>query len=432
MQFIYQVLRAAPLDRQFNFYSCYKSVAFRLRGKTSKKLGSWKSHLSFLFRMFLLLWSIPFRLRRRKQAKVILYNVGKSAAQRIYYYKKHSKNDVDEEGILALHHDRATEALYFAKFGPKEFARLSFAAWIIAKSTLFSAWGRSRVNPHWKIRFANMLLQQVLFFNEETDQLLFFCYEPETYLSSLVASGIIPEYAPKVVSSNSLLFVNNRYLFNPKLDLKICSRIQVVETAAYRKKGWMNVASLQLWGLEEALKFDELPITKPVYDIGIYSSGGWARTHNLWRSYDLELLKKGGYPENPLYLKTKMILDAVCDLKQSQPLKVKFYLHPHELGLLKTHGIRAPFLDQLDENGIAYSLETADSIDEIYEAQIGLGVSSTILFDRMHLGLKSFFDDGKDMPDGIVDVRFLGEYAKYAFSDAEELKVKLREELAQS
>lgn len=432
MQFIYQVLRAAPLDRQFDFYSCYKSAAFRLRGKISKKRGTWKAHFSFLLRMFILLWTIPFRLRRRKHAKVLLYNVGRSPAQRIYYYKKFSKNKVSDDEILALSHDRATEPLYFTKFGPKEFVRLSFAAWILARATFLAAWGRSRVNPHWKIRFANMLLQQVLFFNEQTDQLLFICYEPETYLSSLVTSSIIPEYAPKVVSSNSLLFSNNRYLFNPKLNLKICSRIQVAETDAYRQKGWMEVNGVQLWGLEEALKFDQLEITEPVFDIGIYSSAGWARTHNLWRSQDLELLRKGGYPQNPLYLKTKEILDTVCELKQSQPLKVKFYLHPHELGLFKTHGIRAPFLDQLDENGIEYSLEATDSIAEIYEAAIGVGVSSTMLFDRMHLGLKSLFDDGKTMPDGILDVRFLGEYAKYAFVDAADLKAKLRIELTKN
>ena len=199
----------------------------------------------------------------------------------------------------------------------------------------------------------------------------------------------------------------------------------MVEAEAYVKKKWMQVNSLELWGLEEAILFDEVKPTAPIYDVGIYSSGGWARTHDLWRCYDLEILKKGGYQDNPLYIKTKFIVDVVCELKAKQEMKVRFYLHPHELALFQNHAIQPPILAQLKENGIDCSFEASNSISEIYESQIGLGVSSTILFDRIHLDLQSLYYNSPDIYDPIVDTRYLGKYADLAFANAEELKTKL-------
>jgi hypothetical protein len=431
MRFIYQILRATPLEKDFGFGSCYKSTAFRLLGKINAKPYPWKVQFAFVLRMLWLIWTVPFRLRRASDKKVILYNVGGSPEQRLYFYKKFQNPQLSDSQVLTLHHDRPTDPLYFAELGPRQVGRLIRGSWVLFRATLCVAFCRSRINPHWKIRFGNLLLQQLLFHGDDRDQMLYFCYEPETYLSTLVATSIMPDYFPKIVASNSILFRDNRYLVNPRLDFKICSKIQLGETDTYRKLGWMKVRSVQLWDLEEAMIYDQLQPSPPTCDIGIYSSGGWARTHDLWRAADMEVLKKGGYLDNPMYLQLLVILDVVCTLRKENPkLKVNFYLHPHELRLLHQNGIRAPYLSILDANEISYSLESQHSIMGIYGPRLGIAVSSTILFDRMHLGLQSFFYAGKAIPHGLIDVRYLGEYAQYGYHDALQLREMIRRELS--
>ncbi len=430
MRFIHQILRATPLDKQFDFRACFKSTAFRLPGKVVAKPYPWKVHIRFLLRMTLLIWSIPFRMKRARSAKAIVYNVADNSSLRRYYYQKYQNPTLKDAEVLTLHHNQPLDKLYFQRLGFTQIVRLLRAAWILWRGTFRSAFWRTRVNPHWKIRFGNLLLQQVLWHGDGRDQLFYFCYEPETYLGTLVASAILPDYFPKIVTSNSLLFSDNRYLYNPKADLKICSKVQVAETEAYRKHGWMQVRSVELWGLEEAIVYDKLTPTPPIYDIGIYSSGGWARTHDLWRASDLTILRKGGYLDNPLYLQLGVILEVVCALKREYPqLQVGFYMHPHELNLYHKHGIQPPYLPLLEANGIHYALESQNSQASIYEPKLAVAVSSTILFDRLHLGLQSFFYAGKAVPKVLTDVRYIGEMAKLGYYDGTELREMMLREL---
>jgi hypothetical protein len=430
MRFIYQILRATPLAPGLSFQACFKSTAFRLLGKVNAQPFSWKVQLSFVARMTWLIVTIPFRLRRRPGIKAILYNVASTPDQRRYFYQKYQAPTLHDSEILTLHHDRPAEPLYFTALGWTQISRLWRGAWLLWRATFCSAFWRSRINPHWKIRFANLMLQQVLFEGPGHDQMLYFCYEPETYLSTLVASMLVRGYHPKVASSNSPLFRDNRYLYNPQLDLKLCSRIHEVEVVQYQQLGWMQVRSTALWGLEESMVYDQLQPAPPIYDLGIYSSGGWARTHDLWRSTDIARLRRGGFLDNPMYLQLQVILDEVARLRAAFPqLTVAFYLHPHELGLYQKHGIRPPYLDRLDAEGIHYSLAGSDSQSRIYEPRLGVAVLSTILFDRLHLGLKSLFYNGTAIPNGVIETRYLGDYARYGYVSAQEFGDKMVVEL---
>ncbi len=421
MRFIHHILKATPLGRDLHFRSAYVSTAFRLQGKTRSQPWPWMSQWIFMVRMSLLVWSIPFRLRRAASAVAIMYNDGDTRARRLYYFKKHAQLDCRDDQVLSCHPEGIGHKLYFKELGWHKLWLLARIGLMLQWAALASCFERTRVNPHWKIRFAQLLLQQVLFHKPGRQQLLYFCYEPETYLSSFVASALLPDYVPQIVSSNSVLFRDNRYLYHPRLHLKICSQFQTAETATYRKLGWMQVADAQLWGLEEAIVFDQLQPSAPTFDIGIYSSAGWARTHDLWRAENLELLRQGGYKDNPLFVQLMVILEVVCAHKQSRACKVKFYLHPHEIHLLRDHGIRPPYLDLLEANGITYELTGKPTIENLYEARIGLAVSSTLLFDRMNFGLCSYFYGGYAIPDNTIDIHFLGEYAQYGYQDAAHL-----------
>jgi hypothetical protein len=422
MLFIHQILKATPPAYGWSFRKAFRSTAFRLQGKTAKAPRPWITNFFFLFRMTLLAGSFPFRLRRNRDAVAIQYNDGNTREHRLYYFKKHGRLDCRDDQVISCHPEDWRTPIYYQELGWGRWMLLLRVGWMLWSSAMVACFKRTRVNPYWKIRFGQLLFQQMAFHQARRKQLLYLCYEPETYLSAFVAAALLPDYRPLVVSSNSVLFRDNRYLYHPRLDLKICSKFQEEETGIYAKLGWMEVGSIELWGLEEGIVFDRLRASAPAWDLGIYSSAGWARTHNLWRAGNIDFLRQGGFLDNPLYVQLKVILDTVCAFMRERPIRVKFYLHPHEIHLLKDHGIHPPYLDLLDANGIQYELNGNSTIENLYEARVGLAVSSTILFDRMNFGLRSYFYAGDAIRDNTIDIRFLGSYAKYGYHDAAHLR----------
>lgn len=432
MRFSHQVLKIATRRSGLSFFSAWKSLAFRLQGKYFRHPIGKALHVKFLLRMWLLILSIPFRLRLRKETRVILYNTGGKPEERIYFYRKFaapSGTPLPDDAILALAHDTFLTPIYVHRFGWKQFVRMHSAAFLLMRATIAATFDNTRVFPHWKIKFANMLLQQVMFADKDTDQLLFFCYEPDSYLSSLAASALVPEYKPKASSSNSLLFRDNRYLYHPNLDLKFCSRIQPVESQFYRDLGWMKIRSTQLWGLEESLILDQVPMNGPKVDIGIYSSGFWARTEEGWRVDDLERVRRGEFLKNRWYLILLDMLHVTAELKRDHPeLTVKIYPHPLELNLMQKHGITVPYFQFAQESGFEVQMEGRSSLAKFYEARIGMASQSTIIFDRLHHGMDSYFYVGKENWTS-VEVKYLGEYARFGFTGMDDLRTKLKQNL---
>ncbi len=425
MMFIRQILKMTPLGEDLSWRSAFKSTAFRLQGKTRRKPWPWKTNLIFLVRMCLLVWTIPLRLRRAKSAVAIMYNDGGTRARRLYYFKKYAQLDCADDQVLSCHPEGIGGKLYFKELGMRKVGLVLRIGLMLQWAAFVACFKRTRVNPHWKIRFAQLLLQQVLFHRPGRQQLLYFCYEPETYFSSFVAAALLGDYVPQIVSSNSVLFRDNRYLYHPKLQLRICSKFQIEETKSYLQRGWMQVGNVTYWGPEEAIVFDQLPKVAPTYDIGIYSSAGWARTHDLWRSEDLELLRRGGYPDNPIFVQLMQIIHIAVACKKAYGASVKLYLHPHEIHLIKDHDIRPPYLDFLEKNGIVYELDGKSTIENIYEARIGLAVLSTLLFDRLNFDLTSYYYTGAGIKDYNIDARFLGSYQRFGYGDSAELRKKL-------
>ncbi len=432
MRFIHQILKLTPLGKDLHFRPAYVSTAFRLQGKTRREPWPWKTNLVFCLRMWLLVWTIPFRLRRNRRMEGIIYNDGVDRARRLYFFKKHTGIDCPAEQVLSCHPETIGHPLYFKELGLKKLLLIWRIGLMLQWASFAALFKPTRVNPHWKIRFAQLLLQQVLYHQRGRQQVLYFCYEPETYLSAFVAAALMRDYAPQIVSSNSVLFRDNRYLYLPAAQFRICSRFQVEETEAYRALGWMKVGSVTLWGLEDEIVFDQLQPTAPTYDLGIYSSAGWARTHDFWRSTDMAILRKGGYPDNPMFVQLMRILEVVCAYKQATGIRVKLYLHPHEIALLRDHDLRPPYLDLLDQYGIDYLLDGRPTIEQLYESRVGVAVSSTILFDRLHHNLPSYYYGGTEMPDPTIDYRYMGSYQRYGFRNPDELRGFLEREFGEN
>jgi hypothetical protein len=407
-------------------FSSLKSVALRhLEHKQPGAVG-FVERLKVFVKLNYLLLSLPFRLRRDPSKTLLLLNVpDRSSAERRYFIRKFDREAPDEAAIAHYDPYLPGDRLIYRRLTLRKCWHLAQAAGLIWRGGFADLFSRIKARPNWHLHAAQLLLQQILFHDPDSRIVLFFCYYAQTYLSSYVAAALLDDYAPTVVASNSILFENNRYLYHPDLRLRLCSRLQVPEVASYRALGWMQVREAELWGLEEVLRIDAVPQTAPTVDIGLFSSGFWARTETGWRVADIAAIRRGDYHGNRWFRIFWEMLELVAELKRERPgLVVKVYLHPYERRLHAEHGITPPYLPLLDANGIRYELVGGDSLQQFYESRIGLSSQSTIVFDRIHYGLLGFYYAGREAWQPIAP-EFLGEYADMGFKTADELRVKL-------
>lgn len=432
MQFIRTLIRVSPIARDERF-RVLKSVSLRLKGKKAEEAYAWKWQFRLVIGLLMRLWSLPFTLRKAKGVHTVYYdNVTgpDSIAKRKYFLQKHACPGKDQVGILPIGERSATASMYFSKLSLRKLWVIHRVAWRFLWAAFLGLFQKSRVHWMWKLRTANDVLQQILLHDGEIQQFLFFSYEPNTYFSSFLANRLFPEYQPHIISSNSVFFSNNRYLYHPDLAYHLCSSFQVEESKSYQNLGWMKMKSVDLWGLEEALVLDQVSKTSPTMDIGIFSSAFWARTKGMWRSGKIDEIRSYAYIDHPLYDVFKRILDSVLELQTEMNLKVKVYFHPYEEMLFQKHGIRPPYLDQLDSHGVAYEIGGKTTLENFYEPKVGLSVCSTAVFDHLHHQLPAYYFAGWESPNYTIAAQHLGEYQKYGFYDMEELKRKLRKELA--
>ena len=122
----------------------------------------------------------------------------------------------------------------------------------------------------------------------------------------------------------------------PKTNLVYCSVLQTDEIKMYQQNNWVNVKSTEFWGIEESIDYDKVDEKTPSYDIGLFSTGGWARKKNFMRN-SLESIQENGVEENLLSdIFDKIILETIKELKNEYPqLKIKIYPHPHERFLME-------------------------------------------------------------------------------------------------
>lgn len=427
MRFIRNILRSLPLE-QGSYGLALKSTVLRIDGKTAPKPYPWKYQLKLFLSITRLLLTLPFRMRSGKGLQALYYDQvqgPEGMAQRRYFLRKYAGLGGEDSQIQTFAVQGDFPKVYVNGMGPSKLWQLHRLAWRLFWAAFCDLFKPSRVHWYWKFQFANSVVQQVLFHAPGKQQFLFFSYEAHTYLSALVASHLLSDYQPVIVASNSILFRDNRYNYNPRAHLKLCSRVQEAETHHYQNLGWMRFKSVTLWGLEESKVIDALPPTQPRYDIGIYSSGCWARTKDFWRAEDLNAVRAYKYIDNPMYLYFLPIMQEVIALKHALGLKVKVYFHPFEARLFYKDGIRPPYIDLLEANGVDYEVEGKSSLDNFYESRIAVSVSSTIIFDRLHYGLPAYYYAGDGIPRYTIADQYIGRFRDYRFVDLKEMRAKL-------
>ena len=427
MRFIYTFLYFY-IPKGYSDYQIRKSIIFRtkyLREDYAFFLRL-KHVLIIQFKALMTILLIPFKLYKLN-AGIVLFNAGTKPLvidQRGYFIKKYTGEEKITSAMSGF-----DGRFFYDGFSAKMIFFILKLYTVFSLALFSQILFKPKIDINWSFGLYKNLIQLCLLQDNRVSCYFFLLSSPETYLCALFGSIYFKKLSVNVISSNSLMYSDNRYLYMPDAKLKYCSKIQKEELRLYIIKRWVEVKEATLWGLEEASEYDRIKYKTARFDIGIYSSGGWARDQNMLRIKDFERLQKHPNLDNYLYKIFEEIMKVVIGLKNSHDLQVVLYPHPCERLAMK-NGVCLPYQHLLDKYDIYLDGEGDNSIEKIFEAKVGIASVSTIIFDRLHFDLPGYVFSGTGIKDFLIDPRYLGKYADYCFDGPEDLTEKIIKEIA--
>lgn len=406
-------IRKTFFRRYASQYAFYAWLArLRIIRNQGKGIEGWKAKWRLLLSSLSVLKLLIFKLKiTNKKNMVMAY--GSNKASRAYFlnqnfgWKKHNTIFFNLNDEVCFYTSRY---LWYRHF---------YAIIVVYILILFKALdlfiGKTQYDHAW---FTKMLIltAQVCLAPKDFTYIYFNLFTLQSYLAASFADYFGASYM--VSFSNTLLLDANRYTFLPAAKGLLCSAIQQSEANAFEENDWFMVGTLQLCKSEDGLMIDALEKKPIAYDLGIYSSGFWARDPRGIR-IPIDQLKQASTCTHKVYdVFLNYILLPAIYLKRSQPhLRIKVYPHPYERFLFSQHKVSPPYALLLSEADIEIDLTGSDSLSEIYACRVGVSITSTIISDRLALGLEGFYlnnknEAGEKLHD-FFDGRYLGEYKKH-------------------
>lgn len=229
-----------------------------------------------------------------------------------------------------------------------------------------------------------------------------------------------------VIMGSSPLYSNRRISYLPAARILCGSKVQLEEIKAYRNTGLFSCKEVEYWGGIDPVCLNQI---KDKYDIGIYSSGEWARIEGLIRESNIQYIKEGKHIENKRYRLFYSIMEAIINTF-AETKTIKVYLHPFERELVREHSISPPYVSFLNEHKIDYDTSGTDSLESIFECKTGVALTSTIIYERWDHDRSGFLFHNPRWSEyeKMLDPQFLGKYAKGIYTDTDDLIRKLENE----
>ena len=225
------------------------------------------------------------------------------------------------------------------------------------------------------------------------------------------------------VFQNIPLWRNCRY-FHLGTPVVLTSLVNLPEVAYLSERG-MFLTSDAIYRSQEFVS--AIPERHaPVFDIGFFSSGEWARRDGLYQVNDVEAVASGRLADNPYAHKADWLVRELAAYAKDNDRTLRIYPHPYERRLMTEHGVRLPYEDLLD--GLAVTLDTggADSRGKIFEPRAAVSLQSSFIWERLDLELdKSFIFAFGDPDLDAFNPESLGRYRANVFEDARQLRALL-------
>ena len=291
--------------------------------------------------------------------------------------------------------------------------------WIFFKTAVINVFQKNEQQTKYFWPLFNMLIGTDL--KSKSNFYVFRPYHLTSYLYAYYISNRISNVF--FISSNTSLYPR-RYSYLPKVTLIACSSFQLEEIKAFEKRGWSQFKGVKKGVLEEFSQFHDFPSFDDPYDIGIYSTGHWARINGISRITNIALLGDEGFIDNIHYQSFLNKIHQIIKIKQELGLRVKYYFHPYERKLYKTYNVLPPHIKLLEDNDIEYDLKTnLNSISLLNECKIGISQISTIISDRWESDLKGIYYLDKNS--SFIEKKYVGHFSESVVYNSYELNKQI-------
>ena len=408
----------------------YKSILLRgrssLKGFEITKIDIIKDRVRFLVKsIFILLKFLKWLFSSKSriipvESLVVNLDGTVSTNQTVLEYIKSYHKNMSEFVVI----NSIKQSWIKKKAGVKKIFGLVFKMLMMSMLSFFDF---QKIRLDWIANSYDFFISILI--SEPKNIYIFKYYHPSSYL----LARMLEQYAIERNLFGTKIFVGKgdgffykccRYDNTAMPIVIVPSEIHESELNSYIKRGWFRKKVIENWGPVDSnlafLKDKVNSIEKFDYDIGIYSSGEWARVDGLFRTDDIDGIKSMKYADNPLYKDFLNILDFLIEFSKSRSLKMKIYLHPYERNLIKEYNIYPPYLKLAEQEGIEFDYKEESSTKKIEEPFLGVSLQSSIIVERLMIGLIGFMK-----PLNINPKFFPKEYRIYFFENLRELEKKL-------
>lgn len=222
------------------------------------------------------------------------------------------------------------------------------------------------------------------------------------------------------------LWFNQRTLHVP-VTAVVTSKVNEPEVRWFAEQGYFKASSFEYRSQEFVLDRLQVAPSDPIYDIGFFASGDWARRGNgrYWSS-DIEAIRRGDYRGTTFEKAAEAVLAALVDYAKQHGRTLRIYLHPYERMLIAEHGIQPPFRHYEDGKLVTIDDLPGTSRGSVYEPAVAVAVRSSTIWERIDLDLNDSFiyAFGDDELDNF-NPESLGQYRRNTFFSTGELAEKL-------
>jgi hypothetical protein len=232
---------------------------------------------------------------------------------------------------------------------------------------------------------------------------------------------------PFIIFQSMPLYGNQRDLHVP-VTVILTSKVNIPEVNYYIKQGHFKAGEVLYRSQEYLLERVGMEPAPPLYDIGFFSTGDWARVDGTYWAVDLEKVRQGAYRGNIYEVQSMRVLEALVDYVRSRHRTLRIYLHPYERRLLNDEGIEPPYKGLANGRWVTIDERPGTSRVAHYEPDVAVALRSGTIWERIDLGLdRSFMYVYEDLSLGNLLPEAMGEYQRNLFRSVDELFTKLDE-----
>ncbi len=229
----------------------------------------------------------------------------------------------------------------------------------------------------------------------------------------------------RLVFQSMPLYGNQRRLHVP-VTAVLTSKVNVPEARYFQAAGEFKAGEIVYRSQEYVDERAALEPSPPVYDIGFFASGDWARVEGRYWARDIGEVRAGLHRGNPYEVCAEEVLGWLVTYARSRRRTLRIYMHPYERTLLHEHGIEPPYRALADGELVTIDDRPGNSRGSHYEPDVAVALRSSTIWERIDLGLeRSFMYVFADPTLGNLLPEAVGEYQDNLFRSADELYARL-------